>query len=130
MDGIFGNRFDLNGDGHLSAPEHMADFAVFRRFMDEIDAEDDDEAKTARHDSDDFGLCDASDGLITKSPGVAADGDFVVDDKEYYAALFADVDDMDDLDDEDDYYEEDLDDYYDEDVLEDDCRDCDDDLGL
>ncbi len=130
MDGIFGKRFDLNGDGCMSVPEHMADFAVFSYFMDEIDAEGDDEAKASRRESDDLDFYGASDGFITKDPRVATDEDFVVDDKEYYAVLFADVDDMNDLDDEDDL--DDLDDFDDEDGLddeddfEDDYRDDDD----
>ncbi len=130
MDGIFGNRFDLNGDGHMSVPEHMIDFAVFSHFMDEIDVEAAEEAKAARHDGDDLDLCDTSDAFITKDPSAATDGDFVVDDKEYYASLFADVDDMDDLDDEDDFDDDyDEDDDFDDDFCEDDDFDLDDDAG-
>lgn len=29
MDGLFGNLFDINGDGELSAGERMMDFALF-----------------------------------------------------------------------------------------------------
>lgn len=117
MDGIFGKRFDLNGDGRMSVPEHMVDFAVFSHFMDEIDAEGDDEAKASRHESDGLDFCGTSDGFITKDPRVATDSDFMVDDKEYYAVLFADVDGMDALDDEDGL--DDLDDFDDEDELDD-----------
>ncbi len=117
MDGIFGKRFDLDGDGRMSVPERMADFAVFSHFMDEIDAEGDDGTKASRRESNGLDFCGTSDGFITKDPRVATDGDFVVDDKDYYAILFADVDDMDDLDNEDDL--DDLDDFDDEDELDD-----------
>ncbi len=143
MDGIFGKRFDLNGDGHMSAPEHMADFSVFSHFMDEIDSEDAEEAKAGRYDDDDLELYDTSDTYITKDPSVATDGDFLFDDKKYYATLFADVDDMDELDDDgefedegdyrdddfdDDYreYDPDEDDYLDDDGFVDDYREDDD----
>ncbi len=50
LDGIFGNRFAFNGDGHMSVPERMADFFAFSHFMDEIDADDAERAKVAQHD--------------------------------------------------------------------------------
>lgn len=41
MNGIFGNLFDLNGDGEMSAFELGADFAFLRMLLeDEEDGED------------------------------------------------------------------------------------------
>ena len=48
MNGIFGNLFDLNGDGEMSAFELGVDFALFSMIMDD---EDDDEDEYS--DSDD-----------------------------------------------------------------------------
>ena len=113
MDGIFGKRFDLDGDGHMSVPEHMADFSVFGHFMDELDAEGAEEAKTSRHDNDDLGIYDTSDTDITNDPSDAAEIDFLLDDRKYYATLFADVVNIDELDDDDEFdegYREDDDD--------------------
>ena len=37
MDGLFGNLFDINGDGELSAGERMMDFALFHHMATEGD---------------------------------------------------------------------------------------------
>ena len=143
MDGIFGKRFDLNGDGHMSVPEHMADFSVFSHFMDEIDSEGAEEAKAGRYGDDDLGFCDTSDTFMAKDSTVATAGDFFLDDRKYYANLFADVDNMDELDDDDEFedegdyrdddldegyreYDPDEDDYLDDDGFVDDYREDDD----
>ncbi len=123
MDGIFGKRFDINGDGHMSVPEHMADFSVFSHFMDEIDSEGAEETKAGRYDDDDLDFCDTSDTFMAKDSTVTTAGDFFLDDRKYYANLFADVDDMGELDDDDD--DDDLDDGYHEYDPDDDF--CDDD---
>lgn len=39
MDGLFGNLFDIDGDGELSAGEHMMDFALFHHMANECDDE-------------------------------------------------------------------------------------------
>ena len=119
MDGIFGKRFDLNGDGHMSVPEHMADFSVFSHFMDEIDSERAEEAKAGRRDDDALDFCDTSDTFIAKDPTVATAGDFFLDDRKYYANLFADVDNMDEFDDADEF----ADDYREYDPDDDFCDD-------
>lgn len=126
MDGIFGKRFDLNGDGHMSVPEHMADFSVFSHFMDEIDSEHAEEAKAGRCDDDDLDFCDTSNTFMAKDCTVATAGDFFLDDRKYYANLFADVDNMDELDDDDEFdegyreYDSD-DDFCDDDDFDSDC---------
>ena len=35
MDGLFGNLFDINGDGELSTGERMMDFALFHHMVTE-----------------------------------------------------------------------------------------------
>ena len=35
MDGLFGNLFDINGDGELSAGERMMDYALFHQMATE-----------------------------------------------------------------------------------------------
>ncbi len=135
MDGIFGKRFDLNGDGRMSVPEHMADFSVFSHFMDEIDSEGAEEAKAGRRDDDDLDFFGTSDVFMAKDSTVATAGDFFLDDRKYYANLFADVDNMDELDDDDEFdegyreYDPD-DDFCDDDDFDSDYRENGDDFDL
>lgn len=61
---LFGDKFDLNHDGRLSAAEHMMDFSVFNYW-----ATDDDDAGVDRDrasesyfdDDNDFDNCDSDD---------------------------------------------------------------------
>ena len=39
---LFGDKFDLNHDGRLSAAEHMMDFSVFNYWATDDDDDDDD----------------------------------------------------------------------------------------
>ena len=43
MKGLFGDLFDLNGDGEMSATESALEFALFSEMMDEDDEDSDTE---------------------------------------------------------------------------------------
>ncbi len=43
MKGLFGDLFDLNGDGEMSATESALEFALFSEMMDEDDGDGDTE---------------------------------------------------------------------------------------
>lgn len=43
MKGLFGNLFDLNGDGEMNATESALEFALFSEMMDEDDEDSDTE---------------------------------------------------------------------------------------
>ena len=57
---LFGDKFDLNHDGKLSAAEHMMDFSVFNYWatdddddrLDDFDASDDDDIDDYEDDDD------------------------------------------------------------------------------
>lgn len=40
MKGLFGDLFDLNGDGEMSAAESALEFVLFSEMMDEDDSSD------------------------------------------------------------------------------------------
>lgn len=92
MDGIFGNLFDLNRDGHMSVPEHVVDFAVFNHFVDEIDAEAAAESSSRRSDS-------VLDDLLFSDEESLSDGDDFGDGVDSYDDDFDSFDD--DFDDRD-----------------------------
>ena len=55
---LFGDKFDLNHDGGLSAAEHMMDFSVFNYWA----ADDRDRSSKSYYDDDnDFDNCDSDD---------------------------------------------------------------------
>lgn len=61
---LFGDRFDLNHDGRLSAAEHMMDFSVFNYWAtdDDDDGVDRDRSSESYFDDDnDFDNCDSDD---------------------------------------------------------------------
>lgn len=100
MDGIFGNRFDLNNDGYMSVPEHMIDFAVYNHFVEEVDAEVAAEEK-ARASKQSSKLFSETDSFVSGSSSNSVFDPTEVD--------FDDEDDFDedDFDDEDDDLDED-----------------------
>ncbi len=64
---LFGDKFDLNHDGRLSAAEHMMDFSVFNYWATDDDDDDGDGADRDRSsesyfdDDNDFDNCDSDD---------------------------------------------------------------------
>ncbi len=67
MTGIFGNLFDLNGDGKLDLAEQEMEFLLFDHLTDE------DENETNRSPSDDFNE-DENETDISLSDGFDGDG--------------------------------------------------------
>lgn len=67
---LFGDKFDLNHDGRLSAAEHMMDFSVFNYWATEDDDDDDagvdrDRSSESYFDDDnDFDNCDSDDSMM------------------------------------------------------------------
>ena len=60
---LFGDKFDLNHDGRLSAAEHMMDFSVFNYWAtDDDDGADRDRSSESYFDDDnDLDNCDSDD---------------------------------------------------------------------
>lgn len=61
---LFGDKFDLNHDGRLSAAEHMMDFSVFNYWATDDDDDDDDRDRSSESyfdDDNDFDNCDSDD---------------------------------------------------------------------
>lgn len=59
---LFGDKFDLNHDGRLSAAEHMMDFSVFNYWATDDDDDDRDRSSESYFDDDnDFDNCDSDD---------------------------------------------------------------------
>ncbi len=59
---LFGDKFDLNHDGRLSAAEHMMDFSVFNYWVTDDDGADRDRSSESYYDDDsDFDDRDSDD---------------------------------------------------------------------
>ena len=107
MDGIFGNRFDLNNDGYMSVPEHMIDFSVYNHFVEEVDAEvaAEEKARASKQSSKLFSETDSfvsnpSSNSVFDPTEVDFDEDDFDDEDDYF-------DNEDDFDDEEDDFDDD-----------------------
>lgn len=88
---LFGDKFDLNHDGKLSAAEHMMDFSTFHNWV----TEEEEMAKEEKHSKhSDFDTDYYSDPLVADCDDFSIDEFFDCDDYDDY--------DYDDYDDEED----------------------------